>query len=189
MGALRVDGVVGRLGGAPELRFTPSGAAVASVSIVFQESYKNQSGEWVDKDPVWVNATAWRELAENMAEGFGKGDEVIVSGVLSLRQYDKRDGGQGTSLDLNVSQIGPTMRRQKVAVRRITREHAGEGPAASGPADPWDQPQESRSSSQPQRGPGQAQTGQWSNGQPVQNRQQPTPQNYPQGGFADEPPF
>lgn len=183
MAGLRVDGVIGRLGAQPELRLTPSGAAVASVSIVFQESYKdNNTGQWVDKDPVWVNATGWRELAESMAQGLNKGDEVMVSGVLSLRTYDKRDGGQGTSLDLNVSQIGPTMRRQQVQVRRITREQ-GDGPAAGASDDPWSQPPQGTQQARPAAGQqqrGYARQGQWSNGEPVAQGRQ--------GGFDDDPP-
>src|ERR1700760_219383 len=143
MPALRVDGVIGRLGAKPELRFTPSGAAVSSVSIVFQESYKdNNTGQWVDKEPVWVNATGWRDLAESMSQGLDKGDEVMVSGVLSVRTYERREGGEGHSLDLNLSNIGPTMRRQQVQVRRITRQQGGEGPAAGAPPvdDPWSEP-------------------------------------------------
>ena len=189
MGALRVDGVIGRLGDAPSLRFTPSGAAVASVSIVFQESYKNQAGEWVDKEPTWVNATGWREQAENMAEGFSKGDEVIVSGVISTRTYEKRDGTEGTSVDLNLSQIGPTTRRQKVRVHRIQRQQGGDqydGPAAGPVEDPWTN-EPARQAPPQNRQQGNAapretrrEAGRWIGfGQPVA-----TPNPYP-----DEPPF
>lgn len=167
MPALRVDGVIGRLGDAPNLRFTPSGAAVASVSIVFQESYKdNNTGKWVDKDPVWVNATGWRELAESMAQGLNKGDEVMVSGVLTLRKYEKRDGGEGHSLDLNISNIGPTMRRQEVQVRRVLREQAGDAQTASPNDDPWSsEPPRQQEQSRAGQPAGQARQGQWSNGQ------------------------
>lgn len=175
MPALRVDGVIGRLGDAPNLRFTPSGAAVASVSIVFQESYKDNTGTWVDKEPVWVNATGWRELAESMAQGLNKGDEVMVSGVLSLRKYEKNGGGEGQSLDLNISNIGPTMRRQEVQVRRVTREQGGQ---AAPNDDPWasEPPQQTRQQPRETR----QEAGRWmGSGQQVARP----------GGFNDEPPF
>lgn len=178
MPALRVDGVIGRLGDAPNLRFTPSGAAVASVSIVFQESYKDNTGTWVDKEPVWVNATGWRELAESMAQGLNKGDEVMVSGVLTLRKYEKNGGGEGQSLDLNISNIGPTMRRQEVQVRRVTREQGGDSQAVSPNDDPWSQPHDSRNQNQPRETRQEA--GRWmGSGQQVARP----------GGFTDEPPF
>lgn len=138
--------IVGRLGADPELRFTPSGAAVVNFPLVNTPRSKNQANEWVDGEPTWFTCDAWREMAENIAESLSKGDNVIVTGYLTTETYERRDGsGKGSKLCLKVAEIGPSLRWATAKVNR--RQGNGNGsqqarqPAAAGVSDPWAQPQ------------------------------------------------
>ncbi|MBW0088267.1 single-stranded DNA-binding protein [Pseudonocardia sp. KRD-184] len=136
----KVQGEVARLWDAPELRFTSAGKAVCSVPLVFNKRRKNQgSGEWEDVGSMFVRASAWEQLAENCAESLSKGDEVIVSGELSLREYDRKDGsGKGTSVEMNIFAIGPSLSRATAKVAKVSRDGAAATPRAAGDeVDPW----------------------------------------------------
>lgn len=137
---------VARVGGEPELRFTNTGKAVCSLRLVFSKRRQNpQTNEWEDAGTLWVNATAWDQLGENIAEsGIAKGAEVLVHGELSQREYEKRDGGTGTSLDLNLFAIGPDLRRVTAKVQKVERSssrNTGNWQPNAAPAgvadDPW----------------------------------------------------
>lgn len=191
---MKVSGVC-RLGADPELRFTPSGAAVVSARAIFQDRYLDkQSGQWVDGDTVWVNLVAWRQLAENVAESFHKGDDVIVlDGVLKVREFELREGGKGFSVDITVRELGPSVRWH--AAKSMRPDRQSEGPAAGDdrwsepPADPREQPQQSRPA-QGQQQP--AARGTWQkSGQPVNQQQARADERAAQSGgmFPDEPPF
>lgn len=118
-----------RLWGDVELRFTPGGKAVATVPLVFNKRTKNSStGEWEDSGSLFVRGTAWEQLAENCAESLVKGTEVLVSGELSQREYERTDGTKGTSLELNIYSIGPALNR---ATAKLTKNGNGVGGAAS----------------------------------------------------------
>lgn len=119
--------VVGRLTADPELRFTPSGAAVANFTIASNDSYKDQSGEWVDKDAVFLRANIWRDAAENVAESLSKGDEVIAVGKLAQRSFDDRDGNARTVIELEVQTIGPSLRAATAKVSKAEKAGAGSG--------------------------------------------------------------
>ena len=191
MGAAKVSGVC-RLGADPELKFTPSGAAVCTARAIFQDRYQDrQTGEWKDGDALWVNLVAWRQLGENVAESFRKGDDVIVlDGVLKVREFELRDGGKGYAVDVTVRELGPSVRWHAARSARVDRQ--GEPSAAVD--DPWGEPHDSRNRNQPPpRQPGyepaaetQREANRWiGSGKPVR----PTPQNYGQGSFDNEPPF
>ena len=109
--------VIGRLIADPELRFTPSGAAVANLTIASNDSFK-KDGEWVDKDPVFLRATIWREAAENVAESLTKGTEVIAQGKLAQRSFENREGVKQTVVELEISAIGPTLTK---ATAKVTK--------------------------------------------------------------------
>lgn len=128
-----------RLWGEVELRFTPSGKAVASVPLVFNKRTKNRdTGEWEDSGSLFVRGTAWDQLGENCAESLNKGMEVIVSGELSQREYERKDGGKGTSLELNIYAIGPNLKTATAKVNKATRSSGNGGYGSGGGADdPW----------------------------------------------------
>lgn len=144
--------IIGALGGDPYLKFTPSGAAVADFSVgTNARTYDKTSNEWVDGPTTWFNCSAWRELAENVAETLTKGTRVIVQGHLVNRQYEKADGTKGWSLDVNVQAVGPDLRWATAKVTRAQRGGSGggsyEGPTSTQrPAarpqqeDPWATP-------------------------------------------------
>lgn len=133
---------VGRLYKEVELRYTSSGKAVASIPIVFNKRKKNEAGEWVEAGALFVKGTAWEKLGEHCAESLSKGDEIVVSGELSMREYDRSDGTKGQSLELRVDEIGPSLRWNIAKVARATRSGADDsgGHGSSGTSatdDPW----------------------------------------------------
>lgn len=134
----RIHGEVGRLTGAPELRFTPAGKAVCSINIAFNKRRKNdQTGEWEDAGVVFVRGTAWEQLGENVAESLSKADEVIVSGELSVREFERSDGTKGSSLELRIYAIGPSLAFATAKVSKAERS-GGQRRQQSPPADdPW----------------------------------------------------
>ena len=118
--------VVGRLTADPELRFTPSGSAVANITIASNDSYKKDD-QWVDKDAVFLRANVWRDLAENVAESLSKGDEVIAVGKLAQRSFEDREGNNRTVVELEVTSIGPALNRASATVKRAEKASAGAG--------------------------------------------------------------
>lgn len=134
MGLPRINGEVGKLWANPELRFTPGGKAVCSVPLVFNKRKKNQAGEWEDAGSVFVRATVWDQQGENCAESLAKGDEVIVTGELSVREYERKDGSKGTSIEANLYAIGPSLKWHSAKVNRVSRASDG---TAGGSPDPW----------------------------------------------------
>ncbi len=93
--------VVGNITDDPELKFTPSGAAVANFTVASTpRSFDRQSNEWKDGNPLFIRCSVWRQMAENVAESLQKGQHVIVHGALNVRQYERQDGGRGTSVEM-----------------------------------------------------------------------------------------
>lgn len=135
MGLPRINGEVGKLWADPELRFTPGGKAVCSVPLVFNKRKKNQAGEWEDAGSMFVRGTVWDQQGENCAESLAKGDEVIVTGELSVREYERKDGSKGTSIEANLYAIGPSLKWNAVKIARAAR--GSELPAADTGGDPW----------------------------------------------------
>lgn len=118
--------VVGNLTADPELRFTPSGHAVANFTIASTpRTFDRASGEWKDGQPLFLRASLWREAAENAAETLTKGMRVIAQGRLSVRNYETKDGRTGTSVELDVDEIGPSLRFASAQVTRNASRGGG----------------------------------------------------------------
>lgn len=134
--------MVGNLVADPELRFTPSGVAAASVRIaVTPRSRDNATGEWKDGETVWLSGTVWRQYAENVAESLTKGSRVIVIGRLKQRSYETREGEKRTVYEVDIDDIGPALRYATAKIQKTSRgssADAAAAPAAGG--DPWGAP-------------------------------------------------
>ena len=114
--------VVGNLTGDPELRFTPSGQAVANFTVASTNRMLDKAtNEWKDGDTVFIRCSVWRQYAENVAESLTKGTRVVVTGRLKVRQYDTREGGKGTSVECDVDEVGPALRYATAKVNRVAR--------------------------------------------------------------------
>ncbi|MCD9154439.1 single-stranded DNA-binding protein [Aeromicrobium duanguangcaii] len=117
--------LVGNLTRDPELRFTPSGAAVADFTVASTaRTFDRQTNEWKDGDTLFIRCSAWRQLAENVAGSLTKGTRVIVTGALKVREYERQDGGRGTSVEMTVDEVGPSLRN---ATAQVTRTSGGGG--------------------------------------------------------------
>ncbi|MDY6054544.1 single-stranded DNA-binding protein [Micrococcus sp.] len=115
--------VVGNLTADPELRFTPNGAAVANFTIASTpRTFDRQSNEWKDGETLFLRASIWREAAENVAESLTKGMRVVAQGRLKARSYQDREGNNRTSYELDVDEIGPSLR---YATAKVTRAQRG----------------------------------------------------------------
>lgn len=130
--------VVGNLTGDPELRFINSGAAVANFTIASTPRvYDKQAGEYKDGETLFLRCSLWRDAAENVAESLHRGTRVIATGKLKSRSYDK-DGEKRTVIELEVDEIGPSLRYATAAVTKSSRGGSGFAQAKSKPADdPW----------------------------------------------------
>ena len=144
--------VVGNLTADPELRFTPSGAAVANFTVASTpRTYDRQSGEWKDGEALFLRCAIWREAAENVAESLTRGARVIVTGRLKQRSFETREGEKRTVVEVDVDEIGPSLRYATAKVNKASRGGGGgfgggsrpdpvsaQAPASSGPGDdPW----------------------------------------------------
>ncbi|GAC1490657.1 MAG: single-stranded DNA-binding protein [Pseudarthrobacter sp.] len=119
--------VIGNLTNDPELRFTPSGSAVANFTIASTpRTFDRQSSEWKDGETLFLRAAVWREAAENVAESLTKGMRVIVSGRLKSRSYETKEGEKRTVIELEVDEIGPSLRYANAKVNR-TQRSGGQG--------------------------------------------------------------
>jgi single-strand DNA-binding protein len=117
--------LVGNLTADPELRFTPSGAAVANFTVASTpRTFDRNSGEWRDGEAMFLNCAVWRQAAENVAESLQKGMRVIVQGRLRSRSYETREGEKRTVFEVDVDEIGPALR---YATARVTRSSGGGG--------------------------------------------------------------
>jgi single-strand DNA-binding protein len=191
--------VVGNLVDDPELRFTPSGAAVANFRIASTpRTFDRQSNEWKDGEALFLSCSVWRQAAENVAESLQKGMRVVVQGRLKQRQYETREGEKRTVVELDVEEVGPSLKYATAKVARVQRSGGGGGYGSQGGGgdDPWaSSPAQSGqgggqpAAAQPQGG---GQGGSWGGQQGGQGAGQPAaPANDPwasQGG-SDEPPF
>ena len=125
--------VVGNLTADPELRFTPSGAAVANFTVASTPRiYDRQSGEWKDGEALFLRCNIWREAAENVAESLTRGARVIVSGRLKQRSYETREGEKRSVVELEVDEVGPSLRYATAKVNKTTRGGGGGGFGGSG---------------------------------------------------------
>jgi single-strand DNA-binding protein len=120
--------VVGNLTDDPELRFTPSGAAVAKFRIASTPRFMDKaSGEWKDGEPLFLPCNIWRDAAEHVAESLQRGARVIVTGRLRQRSYETREGEKRTVIELEVDEIGPSLRYATAKVQKAARSGGGAG--------------------------------------------------------------
>jgi single-strand DNA-binding protein len=135
--------VVGNLTNDPELRFTPSGAAVASFTVASSSRVLDKAtNEWKDGDTTYLRCSVWRQYAENVAESLTKGTRVIVTGRLKQRSYETREGEKRTVMEIDVDDVGPVLRYATAKVNRVQRSGGGftgdNGGGGAAPADdPW----------------------------------------------------
>ncbi|RZU51041.1 single-strand binding protein [Krasilnikovia cinnamomea] len=120
--------VIGNLTDDPELRFTPSGAAVAKFRVASTPRFLDRaSGEWKDGEPLFLACNIWRDAAEHVAESLQRGARVIVTGRLRQRSYETREGEKRTVIELEVDEIGPSLRYATAKVQKMARSGGGGG--------------------------------------------------------------
>ena len=125
--------VIGNLTADPELRFTPSGAAVANFTVASTpRMFDRQTNEWKDGEALFLRCNIWREAAENVAESLVRGSRVIVSGRLKQRSFETREGEKRTVMELEVDEIGPSLRYATAKVNKANRSGGGGGGFGSG---------------------------------------------------------
>lgn len=162
--------LVGNLTADPELRFTPSGAAVANFTVASTpRTFDRASGEWKDGDALFLRCNIWRQAAENVAESLVRGSRVIVSGRLKQRSFETREGEKRTVFEVEVDEIGPSLRYATAKVNRAQRSDSSGSGGYGGSQSRGAQQAEDPWSSAPAAGSGGGGGG--------------------GGGFSDEPPF
>jgi single-strand DNA-binding protein len=120
--------VVGNLVDDPELRFTPAGQPVARFRVASTPRFRdNATGEWKDGDSLFLTCNVWRQAAENVAESLQRGMRVIVSGRLRQRQYETKEGEKRTVYEVEVDDVGPSLRNASAKVNRAQRSGSGFG--------------------------------------------------------------
>jgi single-strand DNA-binding protein len=164
--------IVGTVGGDPELKFTPSGAAVANFSVaVNHRRFDKQSNSWVEAGTDWHRITVWRQMAENVSESVRKGDRVLVAGRLASRSYQDRDGNNRTVWEITADEVAHSMKFATTVQNRAERNQGqsqGQGyqqrrfQQSAPQEDPWGSPPAPTATTAP---------------------------GYGNNGFADEPPF
>ena len=136
--------IIGNLTSDPELRFQPSGAAVASFTVASTpRSFDKNANEWRDGETLFMRCSIWRDAAENVAESLTKGMRVIVQGRLVQRSFETRDGDRRTVIEMQVDEIGPSLAYATAKVTRASRGGGGgyavprPAPTGGAPTDPW----------------------------------------------------
>ena len=136
--------IVGNLTGDPELRFTPSGAAVASFTVASTPRVLDKAtNEWKDGEALFMRCSVWRQYAENVAESLTKGMRVVVTGRLKQRSYETREGEKRTVVEMEVDEVGPSLKYATAKVNKVQRGGGGFGSDSGGAGssgssdDPW----------------------------------------------------
>jgi single-strand DNA-binding protein len=125
--------VIGNLTSDPELRFTPSGAAVANFTVASTpRTLDKQSGEWKDGEALFLRCNIWRQAAENVAESLTRGARVVVQGRLKQRSFETKEGEKRTVVELEVDEIGPSLRYATAKVNKVSRGGGGGGDFGGG---------------------------------------------------------
>src|SRR4051812_45824873 len=188
--------VVGNLTADPELRFTPSGAAVANFTVASTpRAFDRQTNEWKDQETLFLNCSVWRQAAENAAESLARGMRVIVQGRLKARSYETREGEKRTGFEIDVEEVGPSLRSARPRAAKPSRAGGGRGFQSGGGDDPWASNQSGQSGQSGQGGQG-GQFGNqgggsssWGGQQGGSQGGQADPWATSGGGSSDEPPF
>ncbi|UER53231.1 single-stranded DNA-binding protein [Kineosporiaceae bacterium SCSIO 59966] len=136
--------VIGNLTNDPELRFTPSGAAVANFTVASTpRNFDRQTSEWKDGETLFLRCSVWRDAAENVAESLVRGSRVIVTGNLVSRSFETKEGERRTVNEVQVDEVGPSLRYATAKVNKTSRGGGGFGGGQAGQAggqqqeDPW----------------------------------------------------
>ncbi|MGY1617289.1 single-stranded DNA-binding protein [Geodermatophilus sp. SYSU D00691] len=125
--------IIGNLTSEPELRWTPSGAAVATFTIASTpRTLDRQTQEWKDGEPVFLRCSVWRQAAENVAESLTKGSRVMAQGRLKQRSFETKEGEKRTVIELEVDEIGPSLRYATATIAKATRSGNGYGDGFAG---------------------------------------------------------
>ncbi|MGL5865888.1 MAG: single-stranded DNA-binding protein [Dermatophilaceae bacterium] len=185
--------IIGNLTADPELRFTPSGAAVANFTVASTpRTLDRQSQEWKDGETLFMRCAIWRDAAENVAESLNRGTRVVVTGRLKSRSYETKEGEKRTVVELDVDEVGPSLRYASAKITKAERGSGGGGFGGNQQRDPW-----ATGGSAPQGGGSAPQgggPGGWA-GQQAPQQPQGQPAGGQQGGgwgqapAYDEPPF
>ncbi len=166
--------IAGNLVDDPELRFTPAGQPVARFRVASTPRFRdNATGEWKDGDSLFLTCNVWRQAAENVAESLQRGMRVIVSGRLRQRSYETREGEKRTVYEIEVDDVGPSLRNASAKVNRVARSGGNGGYGSQGGAGPSGGGRPSGQGSS--GGHGGAESDPWASDSP--------------GGYSDEPPF
>ena len=170
--------IAGNLVDDPELRFTPAGQPVARFRVASTPRFRdNSTGEWKDGDSLFLTCNVWRQAAENVAESLTRGMRVIVSGRLRQRSYETKEGEKRTVYEVEVDDVGPSLRNASAKVNRVARS-GGDGGYGGGQR------------GQGGQGSGRSSGGQSGGGQGGYGGGDPDPwATDSPGGFSDEPPF
>ena len=170
--------VVGNLTADPELRFTPSGAAVANFTVASTPRiFDRQSGDWKDGEALFLRCSIWREAAENVAESLTRGSRVIVTGRLKQRSFETREGEKRTVMEVEVEEIGPSLKYATAKVNKASRGGGGGGGFGGGGG----------GGGAPAGGGGGGSRG--NSGEPQEDPWGSAPASGSFGGSDDEPPF
>jgi single-strand DNA-binding protein len=175
--------IAGNLVDDPELRFTPAGQPVARFRVASTPRFRdNSTGEWKDGDSLFLTCNVWRQAAENVAETLQRGMRVIVSGRLRQRSYETKEGEKRTVYEVEVDDVGPSLRNASAKVNRVVRSGSGDG---GGGGYGGGQRGSGGSGGRPSGGSG----GQGSGGGGYGGGDADPWASDASGGFSDEPPF
>ncbi|MGW6977973.1 single-stranded DNA-binding protein [Streptomyces sp. NPDC054932] len=190
--------VVGNLVDDPELRFTPSGAAVAKFRVASTpRTFDRQTNEWKDGESLFLTCSVWRQAAENVAESLQRGMRVIVQGRLRQRSYEDREGVKRTVYELDVEEVGPSLKNATAKVAKTTGRggqggYGGGGQQQGGGGGNWG----GAPGGQQQQGGGAPSDDPWASSAPAGGQQQGGggggwggSSGSSGGGYSDEPPF
>ena len=128
--------LVGNITDDPELRFTPSGRPVANFTVAVNRRWKNQDGQWEDKLDGFFRCNVWADQAENAAESLQKGTRVLVTGRLQQRQWEDNDGNKRSAFEIQVDEVGPSLKWSTAQVQKSNRSGGG----SSGAGQDWSAP-------------------------------------------------
>ncbi len=125
--------IIGNLTNDPELRFTPSGAAVANFTVASTpRTFDRQSNDWKDGETLFMRCSVWRDAAENVAESLQRGSRVLVTSRLKSRSYETKEGEKRTVVELDVDEVGPSLRYATAKVNKTSRSGGGGGGGGDG---------------------------------------------------------
>jgi single-strand DNA-binding protein len=165
--------IIGNLVNDPELRYTPTGQAVATFRVASTPRFMDrQTNEWKDGDSLFLSCNVWRQAAENVAESLQRGMRVIVSGRLRQRSYETKEGEKRTVYEVEVDEVGPSLRNASAKVNKSARSGSGSGSGFGGGSQS-----------------GSAGQGGYGGGAGSRTNDDPWAAEPGDSGFSDEPPF